>query len=230
MEAKAKKCKGVGKALGHGCGQLSYNRKFGLCLDGNKCFYKWLYSTEEGSEVVKSYAIKAKKEVNQASKKEKRQRINTMREESKSIAKLLSETKALFQKLIRIRDFGKNCVCCGEYLGDSRGAFDAGHYLKAELYSGLIFHPDNVNGQRKFCNQHLNGNEAEYSINLPKRIGQERFEWLINNRFRLKDYKYHRTELNEIKAFYTLELKQVEKGLKNIEDVDFIEPIKNIIK
>jgi len=47
MKTTPKICKGTGKAKGHGCGQLSNNRKFGLCPS---CFADWVLHTENGQQ------------------------------------------------------------------------------------------------------------------------------------------------------------------------------------
>ena len=65
MKNKSKKCKGTGKAIGHGCGEFSYNRKFGLCMP---CYRVWLVTTEEGKEYIKKNTIRAKRKVEKENK------------------------------------------------------------------------------------------------------------------------------------------------------------------
>ena len=221
MKLNSKKCKGTGRAAGFGCGDMSSNRKYGLSLTGCKCYQNWLFSTDAGKEVLSKTTLQASKKVTKEKKKEKTTAIREMQYSNKSIAKLIQEARIPFQKLIRMRDHGKPCVCCGGHLGYNLGDRDAGHFLKAELYTGLIFHPDNVHGQRKYCNDHLGGNEAEYSVNLPSRIGMDRFRYLIENKARLRMYRWGREQLYEMKTHYLSELRKVEKGIKTIDQVDF---------
>jgi hypothetical protein len=189
IQNKERKCKGNGKAAGFGCGSMQLERKYGLGLKCG-CYRNWLLNSPEGKEVIEKTTLRASKKVSKENKKKKSEEIKKMGYSSKSIANLIHEARVPFQTLIRMRDHKKPCVCCGGSLGYNLGDFDAGHFLKAELYSGLIFHPDNVHGQRKYCNMHLGGNEAEYSVNLPKRIGNDRFNYLIQNKARLRTYRW----------------------------------------
>jgi len=212
--ARQKKCKGNGKSKGFGCGAPKYIHKYGLCLD---CFKDWLFGSEQGKELLKRTNVRAKKQVQQFERKEfKKKKI-----ESKSIAVLIIEARQPFQKLIRIRDHRKGCICCKNILPFEIGKYDAGHYFKAELYSGLIFHPDNVHGQMVYCNQYLHGNESGYTNGIVKRIGWERYQKLNAIKDSIKSYKWDRYKLIEMKKHYQSELNQVEKGLKSIDDVDW---------
>ena len=214
MHTKKKKCKGARKAKDYGCGELHYIHRYGLC---KKCFKKWLYNTPEGEETLEKARIIGKKRARIETKKEtKRQKI-----ESKSIASLIQDARVPFQKLIRIRDHGKKCICCDRALPFNIGDYDAGHYLKAEIYTGLIFHPDNVHGQLTYCNKYEHGNESAYSDGLKQRIGADLYKKLESSKNMLKAYKWDRYSLIEIRDYYRKELRLVEKGIKNINDVDF---------
>jgi hypothetical protein len=217
-------CKrGTGKASGfEGCGEeLSvsmYNHpnfKYGLGISCG-CYKEWLITTEAGGEVLNKARIQGKKRADKEQKKEGIRR----KEESKSIAQLIQETRRPFQKLIRIRDHGQNCICCDRPLPFNIGDFDAGHMYSREQYSGLIFHPDNCHGQTKFCNRHNHGNESGYLDCVSRRIGKGKLQNLQNIKNELKSYKWSREELNKLKKYYNSELKLVESGVKKIEDVD----------
>ena len=215
MRKKAiKRCRGISKAFGSGCGEIKEIHKYGLCFD---CFKEWLRSTENGLNYIKSTVIKAKREVNKDKAKEKEE----IKESLKTIAQLKTDVKKPFQKLIRIRDKGKSCICCDKILSFNIGDFDGGHLFKAELFSGVVFHPNNVNGQSVYCNQHLHGNEAEYLSRLPLRIGQEATDKLKDLAIKTKNYKWSRIELKELKEHYRRELREVERGSKSIDEVDF---------
>lgn len=216
---KKKICKsGTGKAKGYeGCGK-EYYLKNGLC---RKCYAKWYFSTEEGEKRIMNAArkriVKEEKKVNKEHKLE-----------CKSIRGLIVEAKVPFQKLIRIRDYRKNCICCDKLLPFELGGYDAGHFKKAEIYSGLIFHPDNVHGQRKYCNDHMDGNEANYAEGLKNRIGIVRFNNLLKLSIELKNYKWSRQQLIDLKKHYQSELRKIESGEKNVNDIDFSVGILNI--
>jgi hypothetical protein len=66
-----------------------------------------------------------------------------------------------------MRDIKEPCISCGT----NEAKWDGGHYLKAEIYSGVIFDERNVNKQCSYCNQYLDGNTAAYRQGLIKKIG-----------------------------------------------------------
>lgn len=213
IERKKKKCKGTGQFKGLGCGEIKYIHRYGVCAN---CFVYILYNTDVGRIVLDKAKITGKKKANKEIKKEKRER----KENNKSIGQLIQEVRRPFQKLIRIRDHGKNCICCDRPLPFDIGEYDAGHFLKAELYSGLILHPDNVHGQLVYCNKYSDGNELGYLGGILNRIGEEKVNNLQSIKNILKSYKWSREELNYLKKYYNKELRLVEKGEKNINDVD----------
>ncbi len=89
-----------------------------------------MHSTSEGASFISSLVISNRKE----KKKKERIKDKEVRESLKSIDKLKAEAKVPFQKLIRIRDRGQNCICCpSEPLPYNIGEYDAGHLFKAEI-------------------------------------------------------------------------------------------------
>lgn len=217
---KDKKCKGTGKAKGfNSCGKMviAKTRKYGLCPE---CFRHFLFS-DLGIETKEKFFASIHNKIMTEKKKQKKTIDKKQKIESKSIAVLIQEAKQPFQKLIRIRDHRKDCICCNNILPYTLGDYDAGHYFKAEIYTGLIFHPDNVHGQKKYCNQYLHGNESGYTTGLIKRIGWARFQKINSIKENLKFYKWDRYKLIELKDHYKKELAMVEKGEKDISEVDF---------
>lgn len=214
-----KLCKGLGLAKGLGCGNnvLAKSRRKGLC---NKCYGEFLYS-DVGREEKAKFFIKVSKTVIQEKKEQKKVKDKKQKIESKSIAVLVQDAKVPFQKLIRIRDHRKQCICCDNILPFTLGDFDAGHYYSSESNKHLVFHPDNVHGQRKYCNQYLHGNESGYSNGLIIRIGWSRYQKLTALKNSRTSYKWDRTKLIELKEHYKKELRLVEKGEKDISEVDF---------
>ncbi len=209
-----KRCKPTNKASGYNsCNEVKEMYKYGMCED---CYFNWLRTTDKGLMHALSKIPTAKNNT----AKENKAKSRKSKIENKSIAVLKLEAKKPFQKLIRIRDHRIECICCGVMLPFNIGEYDAGHYLKAEIYSGLIFHPDNVHGQRVYCNQHLHGNEAAYTNGIIKRIGWAQYNMLNTVKDSLKSYKWDRYKLIELKKHYQKELKEVEAG-KDINEVDF---------
>jgi hypothetical protein len=202
MKIKAKKCKGTGKALGYGCGKETIYRKYGLCK--NSCYPDWVLNSEEGQKMLNKSILKAT---------ESRRSLENAIKEKKNRDKLtdhLKKTKLVVHEMIRLRDKGKPCISCKTPYLDN---FQAGHCFAAGKYNSIKFDFDNINGQCEKCNLFLNGNEANYLLNLPNRIGKERFEELvIKAGIDQKTVKrWTREELSEIRK----NAKEIIKDLKN---------------
>ena len=204
IQTKEKKCKGTGKASGHGCGELSYRRKNGLCMDGNRCYQSFLLNSDAGKEILSKNTIQATKKVTNERKKEVVQKKKEFKEKNKSIAALILEARKPFQQWIRMRDANCGCASCGQI--DSE-IWDGGHFKKAELYTGLIFDERNCNKQCRKCNTYLNGNEGEYRKRL---IGKHGPGWVLQldeDADDLRQYSFSREELVEIKNKYLQKIK-----------------------
>lgn len=191
---KPKICKGINRAKGiDGCGELSENRKFGLCPS---CLWEWATNNENGKIwKEKQFMPKVKSKLST----ERKTKNKEVRESLKSIQRLIQEARVPFQKWIRIRDANKACISCGT---TTAKIWHAGHYFKAELYSGLIFNRINVNKQCEKCNTYGGGNESGYRLGLVKKYGNNitrKFEESANH---LRQYKFSRNELIEIKKKY----------------------------
>lgn len=144
------------------------------------------------------------------SEKEVNKRVKQMKVEVEGTTQLEKAARIIFQKFIRERDKNFACISCGTL---STNQWDGGHYLKAELYSGLIFNEDNCHKQCCYCNgPKMNGNLTLYRIGLVKRYGTEFVEGLESiadsNRF----YKYSRAELIDIANKYKMKLKELQKA------------------
>ncbi len=108
-------------------------------------------------------------------KKEK----SILKEKLKTHKDYLSELQKIFNTYIRERDLFLGCISCG---AEFKIKYDAGHYFSVGAYPNLRFNTDNVHGQCVACNQHRHGNINEYSIKLPQRIGEDRFNKLLDQR------------------------------------------------
>lgn len=122
-----------------------------------------------------------------------------LKEKLKTISQYKNEARIEFQRWIRKRDHNLPCISC--QTKDSK-VWHAGHFLKAELYSGLVFDEDNCHKQCLKCNNYLDGNEINYRIGLVKKIGLIRVEWLETNKDRLRQFKYTKQDLINIKNEY----------------------------
>jgi len=148
--------------------------------------------------VAYSKAKKIKKQKQIEKNNEMLSKFDKEIKEKKSYQRLLLDARKYYQKWIRKRDSSHKCISCGS---DS-DLVDAGHYFKAEVYSGLIFNEKNCHKQCRKCNRYLNGNEINYRLGLVERYGEDYVKKLeqIKDQNRLK--KWTREELLEIKNNY----------------------------
>ena len=147
--------------------------------------------------IVNTNVEKAKRE-----RKEYRKR----KDELKTRSEWLKEAQVIFNRYIRLRDAELPCVSCGQH----RNSYDAGHYRSVGAAPQLRFNEDNVHKQCVHCNQHKSGNAVEYRINLVKRIGQDKVEYLESCN---DPVKYTIEDAKEIKRLYNEKLKELRKGI-----------------
>lgn len=202
IEPKSKPCKGTGQAKGYGCGKPTKHRVYGL---GKMCCYgNWLYTSEAGK-------AKLQKAINKAQKPRKELEKATINKKARnSLGALKEQTQKIFNKYIRLRDEGKPCISSNiPYKSD----FDAGHCFSVGSYEGLRYDFDNVHGQSIMDNRFNEGNVVDYLINLPNRIGQERFDALLKRAedYKKNGYKFSRPELLGIQ-------KEVKKRIKELKN------------
>lgn len=138
------------------------------------------------------------------SKREERKSIRAAREKAKTRSDHLREAQAAFNAWIRARDAGKPCISCGRH---HQGQWHAGHYRSIGSEPSLRFEPDNCHLQCAPCNTHLSGNLIKYRINLIKKIGLERVEWIEGSH---EAKKLTVPELQEMKLFYRAEIRRLE--------------------
>lgn len=164
--------------------------------DCGKMFYPRHRSTEKvcSFPCASAYARKIRED---REAKEWRERKKEIKQSLKTKQDYEKEVQKVFNEFIRLRDRGKPCISCGSIL---TGKFDAGHFYPVGSYKNLRFDEENTHGQCVHCNQHKHGNLAEYSINLPKRIGIDKFISLQDRRNNERHYSI--PELIELKVIY----------------------------
>ncbi len=211
---KRKICKGNGRAKGHGCGKLvdvekygKSNRKYGLGINDCKCYSTWLLTTDEGKAQLERETIKAK---------QPRIELEKARQEIKgeqSLSWLKINIRTVCHDYIKLRDKGLPCVSCGSpWTSDHQ----AGHLYKAELFSMLKYDERNIHNQCKKCNIFDNGNESMYHAAILSRISIDDYDELkrIASQEKQTNFKWDRQELEKIRNYYKLKIKQLEKNEK----------------
>jgi hypothetical protein len=135
---------------------------------------------------------KARKSLAQIERKE----IKVRKEKLKSRADHTRETQVVFNEWIRLRDAALPCVSCGRH---HEGQYHAGHYRTVGANPELRFEPLNVWKQCAPCNNHKSGDIVNYRIELVKRIGADKVDWLEGPH---EPKRYTIEELKTIKAEY----------------------------
>ena len=133
-----------------------------------------------------------------------RRELMAAKERVKSKGQYMREAQAAFNAWVRERDALLPCISCGRH---HQGKYDAGHYRTVGSNPALRFEPLNCAKQCVPCNQHKSGDIVNYRIELVKRIGAEKVEWLEGPH---EPRRYTIEQLKAIKAEYralTKELK-----------------------
>lgn len=138
---------------------------------------------------------KAKSDINKA-KKAARSKHRAEKEAIKTLSQLKSEAQTAFNKYIRARDYFDPCRSCGkskEVIESEQGwkvggCWDAGHFKTRGAKPQLRFNVYNCHKQCKSCNagsgkfsKKAATVDAEYRINLIKKIGIKKVTELENN-------------------------------------------------
>ena len=130
--------------------------------------------------------------------------IRARKIELKPLQYWLKRAEKAVNAWVLVRDREQGCISCGRFEAQ---AFHAGHHISVGASSALRFDPMNIHKQCNQCNIHLGGNQAEYAMRLPARIGQVEADSLKNAP---RSRKWTREECQAIEA----EFKQKLKGLK----------------
>ena len=144
---------------------------------------------------------------NKAAIKELEQ-LRKQKKQSQKLSYQIEQTKKAVHEYIRLRDKGKPCITCPSLLFSD---YDAGHYYHGTKSNALRFDFDNIHGQCKRCNQRNYGMFETYTLTLPKRIGETRFNALKANYNLSQKYihKWSREELKDIRTEARLRIKEL---------------------
>lgn len=155
-----------------------------------------------GLAIKDVYGDRARKSIAQRERRE----IKEAKERIKSRADHLKETQVAFNTWVRLRDTGLPCISCGT---TADVQYCAGHYKPSGSNPALRFEPLNVHLQcNRNCNMAKSGNLTPYRVELIKRIGLEKVEWLEGPHELIK---YTIDELKAMKADYRAKVRQMKK-------------------
>ena len=141
--------------------------------------------------------------------KEDRKRIKDLKLKLKTAKDYTKDAQKVFNTFIRLRDEGKRCISCDQFLNSSKAKFDAGHYYSQGGHSSVRFDENNVFGQCVECNRYLHGNLIKYGDRLKKLIGEEKYKELKSKAY--DNRKWTIDELKEIIKIYKQKIKDLKK-------------------
>jgi hypothetical protein len=139
--------------------------------------------------------------VAETKEKQWKQTKTRMKNDLKTTSDWLKEAQAVFNKYIRERDKGLNCISCNKPPLKK----NCGHYYSQGGHSNVRFDEDNCHLQCEHCNTYLSGNLLNYQIGIEKRIGAEKLIEL-QGRAHLEK-KWSVDELKEIIKTYKQKIK-----------------------
>lgn len=129
-----------------------------------------------------------------------------LKKELMSLQDYLKIAQQVFNKYIRERDKGLNCISCGKEMKE--GNIDAGHLWSAGGHSNIRFNEYNVNAQcSRPCNKDKSGDTNNYRIQFVKRYSQEILDQLDKEAHVVK--KWTIQELTDIIATYKSKIKNL---------------------
>ena len=181
-------------------------------MKDKKCkFCKDEYTPRNSMQSVCSpdcaYKLIEQKKIKKATKdikdkeKELRKHLKESKEKLKTRGQLAKEAQAAFNKYIRLRDAKEPCISCGRH---HQGQYHAGHYRSVGSSPHLRFHLWNNHRQCAPCNTHLSGNLINYRMNLIKKIGQAKVDWIESANF---SNKYSEEYLRRVKRVFNRKIK-----------------------
>ena len=164
-QKKEKPCRGISKAKGYGCGEIKMIHRYGLCLS---CFAKWLYNTDEGSELIRNSVFGAKKKIERNKRIEHKQNKESIKKKSEFEKDLQTEINAI----VRLLDVDRGCISCDHgWNKEWTRQAHAGHYYSVGSDPTLRFNLFNIWKQCSICNNWKSGNERAYANGIKKIYG-----------------------------------------------------------
>jgi len=142
--------------------------------------HEYEYAIDQLNKKRKSDEAKNKKD-----QREKKRNIKERKEKIKTRQEWIKEAQVEFNSYIRIRDKNKPCVSCGR-VNDGSHQRHASHFRSVGSSPHLRFNLLNVHASCATCNNILSGNILNYSVELPKRIGESAYESIKENNDQLR--------------------------------------------
>lgn len=179
---KEKKCKGLGIALGYGCGELvpvslygKPNRKYGLGKEPCRCYHNWLVNSEEGNKILSKTTILAKNKVQKKIKKENREKTRQQKIDLLSPDQYRAKyVQPIINKIARLIDYGNPCIATGNFEGKMAG----GHYTSVGSNRTICLNLHNIFIQSFHSNSWNGGDDKRYRNSLEQTFGIKYLEFI----------------------------------------------------
>lgn len=174
-----------------------FRREEGI-VNGLKAFcsdeHRIAWAMEAGRKLVRSKASKEKR----AALERLKTRSDYMKEAQKS-----------FNRYVRLRDYGKPCIACGNLPAQKfGGTMDCSHYRSVGSAPHMRFHLHNAHSGCVKCNRDLSGNIVEMRKGMIARIGVQKVEAVeADETIRRFDIEY----LKRIKSIFNKKANRIEK-------------------
>lgn len=158
--------------------------------------------------------VKKQKERSAAklAKEERRERATALAK-LKTAKELKGETQTACNRLVKRRDYGKPCICCGKPMpwGNEApgGSIDAGHFLSVGSCPELRYNLDNIHAQLKSCNRPGGTTRAKFREGMIARIGLEAVEALEGPH---PPAKWTRDELIEMRTRFNRMARELDRS------------------
>lgn len=160
-------------------------------------------------------SLRCAKQVPKRLRKAERADTKRRKEAVKTVKELTKEAQAAFNRFIRLRDYGRPCICCGSPMNWNSdkpgGEIDAGHYLSIGSAPHMRFVEGNVHAQRKSCNQPGGAKRQAFRLGMIERIGLAAVEVLEADQTLRK---YTADQLREIRDGYKAKAKVLKAKLE----------------
>lgn len=141
-----------------------------------------------------------------------KQKLAKRRADIKPIKKIEDEAQASINRYVRLRDYRKGCVSCDKP-NTWHGQWHASHRFAVGSSSMLRYNLWNIHKSCSVCNNHHSGNIGEYTPELIKIIGQEKFDWMVS--VKSNPRKYDREYLQRLKRIFNKKARILQRRLDN---------------
>jgi hypothetical protein len=154
-----------------------------------------------------------------AQQKAKKQRAERAQDKAKldgmkTYPQLVADCQKAFNAVVRHRDEGQPCICCGREqtkVDALHGhGWDCGHFRSTGSAPHLRFNFDNAHRQLVYCNRHGAGRAVDYRLGLIARIGLARVEALEADN---TPAKWTHDDLRRMTKEFRAQLKQLKEQM-----------------